>query len=351
MRSTRVHVLGFAADSKRSLARGMSTTAEPGRRRPYDKDLRWRIIYQRIGMTLTYNRIASNLNISTATCQRIYMKFVQTGTIDPVKSTERRDLRRLDEHQELHVIGMILNEPSMYLGELCQQIQSDTGLEVSPATVCRLLKRYGMTRKKIRQVAKQRCYSLRGAFMAQSFMFSRNMFVWVDETGADSRDHIRKYGYAFQGMTPESKRLLVRGKRTNAVVGLTSSGIIASKIAQTTMNGETFFDFARGSLLPMMQPFDGRSPHSILIMDNCSIHHVAEVKNLFQQAGIVVLFLPPYSPDLNPVEEAFSYVKNYLRKHDQLLQAIPDPTDVIQAALDSITPEHCNGWINHSGYT
>ena len=113
------------------------------------------------------------------------------------------------------------------------------------------------------------------------------------------------------------------------------------------MNGDTFFDFARGSLLPMMQPFDGRSPHSILIMDNFSIHHVAEVKDLFQQAGIVVLFLPPYSPDLNPVEEALSYVKNYLRKHDQLLQAI---SDIIQAALDSITPEHCNGWINHSGY-
>ena len=136
----------------------------------------------------------------------------------------------------------------------------------------------------------------------------------------------------------------------NAVVGLTSSGIIACTIAQTTMNGDTFFDFTRGSLLPMMQLFDGRSPHSILIMDNCSIHHVAEVKDLFQQAGIVVLFLPPYSLDLNPVEKAFSYLKNYLRKHDQLLQAISDPTDIIQAALDSITPEHCNGWINHSGY-
>ena len=252
----------------------MSTTAEPGRRRPYDKDLRWRTIYQRIGMNLTYHRIASNLNVSTATCQRIYMKFVQTRTVDPVKLAERRDVRRLDEHQELQVIGMVLNEPSMYLGELCQQIQSDSGLEVSPATVCRLLKHYGMTRKKIRQVAKQRCYSLRGVFMAQCFMFSRDMFVWV---GADSRDHIRKYDYALQGMTPESKRLLVRGKLTNTIVGLTSCGIIASMIAQTTMNGDTFFDFARGSLLPIKQPFDGRSPHSILIMDNCSIHHSVTV--------------------------------------------------------------------------
>ena len=83
------------------------STAEPGRRRPYDKDLRWRIIYQPIGMTLTYIRIASNLNVSIATCQRIYTKFVQIGTIDPIKLAERRDVRRLDEHQELHVIGRV----------------------------------------------------------------------------------------------------------------------------------------------------------------------------------------------------------------------------------------------------
>ena len=68
--------------------------------------------------------------------------------------------------------------------------------------------------------------------MAQSFMFTLNMFVLMDKTGADNRDHIRKYGYALQGMTPESTRLLVRGKRTNAVVVLTSSGTIASKITQ-----------------------------------------------------------------------------------------------------------------------
>lgn len=117
------------------------------------------------------------------------------------------------------------------------------------------------------------------------------------------------------------------------------------------MNGDISVYFVRGSLLPMMQQFDGSCPQSILVMDNCSIHHVAEVKELFQEAGIVLLFLPPYSPDLNPVEEAFSYVKNYPRKYDELLQAIiSDSTDIIQAALDSITPDHCNAWINQSEY-
>ena len=57
-------------------------------------------------------------------------------------------------------------------------------------------------------------------------------------------------------------------------------------------------------------------------MDNCAIHHVPEVYKLFDDTGILVLFLPPYSPDMNPIEEAFSSVKYFLQDHDELLQAI-----------------------------
>ena len=186
--------------------------------------------------------------------------------------------------------------------------------------------------------------------MSQMFLFSRHQFIWVDETGTDGREHIRKHGYALRGLTPVCHRLLVRGKRFNAIVAMSTDGVVASEIMDNTINGDRFFDFIRGKLLPMMRPFDGQSPNSVLVMDNCSIHHITEVKQFLQQSGILVLFLPPYSPDSNPIEEAFSYVKGYLRKHDVLLQSLHNPTTVIQAALDSITSEHCNSWISHSGY-
>lgn len=82
-------------------------------------------------------------------------------------------------------------------------------------------------------------------------------------------------------------------------------------------------------------------------MDNCSVHHVDEVKSLLEESGIVVMFLPPNSPDLNAIEEAFSYVKQYLQRHGELLQPIADPTDIKEAFL-SITKDHCNRWISHS---
>ena len=186
--------------------------------------------------------------------------------------------------------------------------------------------------------------------MAQTFLFKREMFVWADETGTDKRDQLRKYGYALRGVTPVYHRSLSRGERINAMTAITSSGLLTVELTKANVNGDSFFDFIRGTLIPCMRPFDGVSPHSILIMDNCVVHHVIEVRDVLQQAGIVVLFLPPYSPDLNPIEEAFSYVKQYLRKHDELLQAVRDPTDVIKQAFQSITDKHCNSWISHASY-
>ena len=178
--------------------------------------------------------------------------------------------------------------------------------------------------------------------MAQVCLLKREMFVWIDETGSATRDAVRKYGYALRGMRAEYHRMLVRGQRVNAVAALSSNGIVALDLTTDTVNGDTFFDFLRGSLIQNMMPFNGTNPQSIIVMDNCSVHNVQEVKDLLWQAGIVVLFLPPYSPDLNPIEEAFSYIKGYLRKHDELIQ--------IKMAFDSISGEHCQAWISDSGY-
>lgn len=67
-------------------------------------------------------------------------------------------------------------------------------------------------------------------------------------------------------------------------------------------------------------------------------------------AGILTWFLPPYSPDLMPIEEAFSYMKSYIRKDDELLQVISSPKDVTTEAFHSIATEFCNSWITRAGY-
>jgi transposase len=115
------------------------------------------------------------------------------------------------------------------------------------------------------------------------------------------------------------------------------------------VNGDVFSDFVRGSLIPEMRPFDGCNPMYIAVMDNCSIHHTQEVADLFLQAGILLIFLPPYSPDLNPIELAFGYVKGYLKEHQDLLGLMPHK-DLVQAGFESITQSQCKGWITKCGY-
>lgn len=96
-------------------------------------------------------------------------------------------------------------------------------------------------------------------------------------------------------------------------------------------------------------PFDGYNPNSVVVLDNASIHHTENVIHTLESIGVLVLFLPPYSPDLNPIEEAFSKVKGYIRANDPVIQSLEDDEleDFILSGFSTITPMDC---YKHSGY-
>lgn len=127
-------------------------------------------------------------------------------------------------------------------------------------------------------------------------------------------------------------------------------GLVAYNLVYGNVNGEKFLEFIQGKLVPEMLPYDGENPLSILVMDNCSIHHVQPVLETLQDMGILILFLPPYSPDMNPLEEMFSYIKYYLKDHDQVLQAMEDPLPLLEASFESVSNDQCVGWVEHAGY-
>ena len=170
-----------------------------------------------------------------------------------------------------------------------------TGVQVSPPTICQIIHRNGLTRKKVQEIALQRLSVCRGDFMAEVQWFSPDKFVWVDETGSNKKDQVRRCGYVLRGEYPVYHRFLHHGQRISAIAALSADGVIALELTKGTVDGSKFVDFIRGKLIGEMQPFDGENTRSILVLDNCSVHHVHEVSELLDEAGILHFFLPPYS--------------------------------------------------------
>ena len=96
-------------------------------------------------------------------------------------------------------------------------------------------------------------------------------------------------------------------------------------------------------------------PKSVLVVDNASIHKVAGIREMVEERGARLLYLPAYSPDFNPIELAFSKIKSWLRANrDRLNQELESESITVYssfwAAVHSVTAEHAKGWFNHCGY-
>ena len=172
---------------------------------------------------------------------------------------------------------------------------------------------------------------------------------FIDETGTDRRDSMRKFGYSLRGKPAISSKLMVRGQRVSAIVGMSCQGIIDFHTTKGTTNGEKFLCYIQDALIPHLQLFNGINAHSVIVLDNASVHHVPAVADALQEAGVIVQYLPPYSPDLNPIELAFSKVKSILKANESEWGDLEVKICLI-AALNTITARECQEWISHCGY-
>ena len=121
------------------------------------------------------------------------------------------------------------------------------------------------------------------------------------------------------GQRARDVRLLPKGKRISAIAFMTV-GLLDVHCTTDCVDEEVFCDAIEKKLLPQLMPFNGVNARSVVIMDNCSIHHTSRSLELIQSTGALVHFLPPYSPDLSPIEELFSKVKGCLRENDRAIE-------------------------------
>ena len=132
-------------------------------------------------------------------------------------------------------------------------------------------------------------------------------------------------------------------RKTMTFIGaLRNDGIIAPCVFDQPINGISFLAWIKESLVPALKPRD------LVIMDNLSSHKVEGVKNAIKETGAKALYLPAYSPDLNPIEQVFAKVKSLLRKAEK--RTMDEVTNHVGELIETIKPDECLSYFRNSGY-
>jgi len=164
--------------------------------------------------------------------------------------------------------------------------------------------------------------------------------VFLDESGVNT-DLSRRYGRAIGGERSVDKTPLNTPANTTILSFVRRNGETAYTIYSGGTTREKFLDYLKNTLIPTLHQGD------IVIMDNMRTHHVKEVRTLLQGAGMKLLYLPAYSPDLNPIENMWSKIKAILRKLK--IRLLPQLPHGIAQAFSLIRPSDCAGWFSAAG--
>lgn len=190
-------------------------------------------------------------------------------------------------------------------------------------------------------VSTERDEQRRGAFKEYVKGIVSERFVFIDECSTNiSLSPI--YARAPKGERARGKAPRNWGKNISLICAIDAEGVKPSMSVEGAVDSKAFESYIEHFLLPKLRR------GQIVVMDNLSVHKSSRAQRLIEEAGATLLFLPPYSPDFNPIEEAFSKVKVILRKaeartREALLQATGH-------ALDAITTEDIRGFYSDCGY-
>jgi transposase len=244
------------------------------------------------------------------------------------------DLPKLDE--------LVQEKSDRSQAELARRLGQKHRIVVSRRTVGRGLRRLGLTRKKRTRRAREQTSpavrGARGAFLRDARRSDRRRVLFYDEFGSHVGDTL-PYAYAPSG----ARAICLTPGRpgTNFTLALTIGlrGVVAAFVFPGAMNGEAFEAYVQQILAPSLRPGD------IVVVDRLSAHFNRAARGAIEARGATLRFLPPYSPDLNPVEECGSKVKHEVgRRQPDTVQAL---YDVIHDALHDISNQDLIGWYHH----
>jgi transposase len=303
--------------------------------RPYSIDVRQRIVAAVEAGEHTLSALAELFSVHISTIVRLLQRFRSTGSVQP-KPHAGGPRPKVAPQATARLLDLVRHQPDATLAELRDQL----GVDCSIVAIFRTLKRNGITRKKKTRFADERdsprVQKQRRAFCEEMATVDANNVVFIDETGATTAMS-RTYGRA-----PAGDRVQATApgawKNVTLISGMRRSGVIAPIALPGTTDRLVFDTYVKQALVPELRPGD------VVVWDNLAAHDSASAKAAIEAVGARVMPLPAYSPDLTPIEEMFSKVKEGLRSI--AARTVEGVIGAMGKVLNQITPADILGWFH-----
>jgi transposase len=313
--------------------------------KPISEDLRERVVEAYEEGEGTQEELAERFKLSRSSVFR-YLQRRQNG--EPLQARPHGGGRPtpFDVFGLERLLEIVSDKPDSTDRELSKEFTRRTGKNTSRAAISRALKKIGLTRKKKTFAASERnnpeVQRKREEFLKEMSNADANHLLFLDESGSNIAMS-SCCALSPRGLRAYDQKPLNRGTNVTMVSLLTIDGVDALRTFEGSMNTERFVAYIKEEVVPLLTPKD------VLIMDNLTAHHAQEVKALVESKKATIRFLPPYSPDLNPVDFCWSKVKRILRKLGK--RSVEKLVGAITHAFSTVTPNDARGWFLNCGYT
>ena len=287
-------------------------------------------------------KVALRFQVSESWVRRIKQVRRDQGRLAP-KLT--RDRRKTWEPYAAWILAQLDRRPDIYLRELQVAAQQELGWEVSDVTLSRACRAHAADAKKktLLAIEQQREDVVEGRrqWAAAQLTIDPDRVVFLDETWAKT-NLTRRYGRSPRGARLVARVPYGRWETTTFLGAMRSTGFVAPLCVEGAINGPLFLAWVQQHLVKSLRTGD------IVVMDNLSSHKTPGVVTALEAVGAQVRYLPPYSPDLNPIELAFSKFKKLLR--DGAQRTTEKLWDLCSQVLDLFSESECRNYLRHCGY-
>ncbi len=292
----------------------------------YSKDLREKIVnaYQK-GLG-SMHKVAKIFEVSTCSVKKYVSLFKRNIELTPGKSTGRTPALGKPELQILH--EMVIKKPDKTLAEYCQLFHNETDILIGKSIMDRAFKKLNITRKKKSYYAQEQerpdVQKKRNDYIDSISSKNPETFIFLDESGADMRMD-NEYARAKSCDRVKAAKPFQRGQKFSLLSAIGILGIIDFIYVELAITADIFLHFITNMLCPKLKK------GQVVLMDNANIHTSSEIKDAIEKRGAILVYLPPYSPDLSPIEKMWSKIKSFMGKlkprnpgefHNALVEAI-----------------------------